>query len=328
MIPIEVEEWHGGISRHLEFVKDRVGSAVRNFCDKKGYAYSGRLKQSRSLCEKLETGRVSQLNEIDDLFGCSIIISSLSDEPSVLETLENMFSRVDIKHRANTDKAPDVFRFEATRFIGRLKSSDPDEGNVSKILFEIQVRTAFEHAWSVSTHQPAYKANTISWRLERLAAQMKALVEQLDSLAVSYSISAETLVGHPHHRTEAEAQVLEAFKGFYESSLIPEESIPEKWGLFAKNVVSLVEAADWGKWVSINDKAAATISEVGKSLENNGGPRFPLSITLFQYVLGSLMQSGVVKTTFRKPNYFPLITSALEQFFPKTRDVEQKCELK
>jgi ppGpp synthetase/RelA/SpoT-type nucleotidyltranferase len=327
MIPIEVDKWHGEISGRLKVVKERVGSAVRNFCDSRGYAYSGRIKESRSLCEKLETGRASRIDEVDDLFGCSIIISSLNEEPEVLESLKGMFDCHKIRHRTDTDKSPDVFRFEATRFIGRLRPSDPDESSLSRILFEIQVRTAFEHAWSVATHGPAYKSDTISWELERLAAQMKALVEQLDSLAVSYSESAATLVRHPHSRTDAAAKILEAFRGFETAGLIPEESVPEKWGLFAKNVVSLANAADWGQHLQLEEKVDRIISSFGGTLQRTDPSQFPFSITLFQYVLGSLIQSEMIKTKMRKKGYYPLITSALEQFFPKTRGVTPRCEL-
>jgi len=128
MIPVEVDRWYDSIARRLEYVKGQVETAVRHLCDQNGYAYSGRLKGIESLCEKLETGRVSQIDEVDDLFGCAIIISSLTEEPMVITALEGMFACDVIRRRTDTDKAPDVFRFEATRLIGRLKLRRPKTG--------------------------------------------------------------------------------------------------------------------------------------------------------------------------------------------------------
>ena len=122
--------------------------------------------------------------------------------------------------------------------------------------------------------------------------------------------------------------ILEAFKNFEATGLIPDEIIPEKWGLFAKNVIALAEAADWRKRIDLEEKAALVITNVGGALRRTSPTKFPFSITLFQYVLGNLVQSGAIRTSFRKDKYFPPITAALEQLFPKTREIEQRCELK
>jgi ppGpp synthetase/RelA/SpoT-type nucleotidyltranferase len=80
-----------------------------------------------------------------------------------------------------------VFRFDCTRFIGRLRS--PDENTRSPIYdipFEVQIKSAFEHAWSATTHLLTYKSSEVNWSKLRLTAQLKAAVEQLDTLVLSF----------------------------------------------------------------------------------------------------------------------------------------------
>jgi len=327
MIPFEVQQWLDRIAPVLEIVRRRAADGIRNYCDENGFAYVGRDKESQSVAEKLETGRVAGLSLLDDLFGCSIIVPSLSHEGQVLTTLDRMFERVELRERHSTKKDPEVFRFQATRFIGRLRITDADDPRLAEVRFEVQIRTAFEHAWSVATHSPAYKSNRVDWRLERLAAQMKALVEQLDSLADSYHQSADVIVAHPCPRTEAESRILAWFLQLKENGWVPEECEPTKWGLFAKNVLELIWVSDWGSPLPVEERIDRLETAVFGEMGARGKANFPRTLSLYQYVLGALVERETIKPRMRRPNYFAPISEALEQYFPKTRAVQPRCNL-
>jgi ppGpp synthetase/RelA/SpoT-type nucleotidyltranferase len=327
MVPLELESWLGGIQSPLGQIRLKVRDAVLAFCGNGGYAYSDRLKDAQSIAEKLETGRVDRLWEIDDLFGCSIIIPNLSHEARVLKRLGEMFVAVTVKTRDATYKDPEVFRFEATRFIGNLKTEATVDERLGSVLFEIQVRTAFEHAWSVATHSEAYKSQRIDWKLERLAAQMKALVEQLDSLAVAYEQSAESLVQHRFARTDCEVKVFDRYRRFMTDGLFPDESQPSKWGLFAKNIVTLADAADWGTRLYLEERVDRLINVVEHELRRLGKSKYPYSLSLFQFTLGVLVETQAIAPNFRKDRYFPPISAALEELFPRTRHVHPRCAM-
>lgn len=326
MVPQEVEHWLSSIRVSLETSKGKVEQAVRHYCDRAGFAYSGRLKSDQSLAEKLETGRISSLESVDDLFGCSIVVPNLSYETGVIEELEGMFEKVALRGRGMTDKNPSQFRFDATRFIGKLRLSETDDQRLG-IPFEIQVRTAFEHAWSVATHKPSYKGERIDWRLERLAAQMKALVEQLDALAVAYDASADALVQHPHFRTACELKVFQAYRQFLESGRIPEECQPERWGLLAKNLVSMADAADWNSRLSLERRTDLLIRAVDGEIGRIGVSGYPLTLSLYEFSLGVLVQNDVIRPRFWRDDYFPPVSNALEDRFPKTRGIQPRCNL-
>ena len=185
MIPASVLQKHKYMRPYLDTLEQHVRDVVAGYCDRKGYAYAGRAKSSESLAEKIETGRFAKWSDLDDLFACTIVIPALTDEPEVLEFLKGAFMEARLRRRGSTRKDPAVFRFDTTRFIGRLRPSDIDRNPVlTATSFEVQVRTAFEHAWSVTTHALTYKADQVDWRHQRLAAQLRSAIEQLDQSGV------------------------------------------------------------------------------------------------------------------------------------------------
>lgn len=48
------------------------------------------------------------------------------------------------------------------------------------VVFEVQVKTFLQHAWSVATHDLVYKSNEVSWSKERIAFQVKAMLEHVE----------------------------------------------------------------------------------------------------------------------------------------------------
>lgn len=176
-------------NEYIPFVKrvsETVKSTLVNFCESKGYAFTSRIKSVESLAEKIETGRFKKWSNLDDLFACTVIIPTLSHEEEVIQFCKNAFEINRTIKRGQNKKAPDVFRFDSTRIYAQIKRTQTlnvdNELSIYNIIFEIQIKSAFEHAWSVSTHDLVYKSSEIDWKKLRLAAQIKANVEQLDTL--------------------------------------------------------------------------------------------------------------------------------------------------
>ena len=48
------------------------------------------------------------------------------------------------------------------------------------VVFEVQIKTILQHAWSLATHDLIYKTDTVSWPLERIAYQVKAMLEHAE----------------------------------------------------------------------------------------------------------------------------------------------------
>ncbi|NEQ38943.1 MAG: hypothetical protein F6K40_22785 [Okeania sp. SIO3I5] len=139
----------------VEEVAKQVKETLLKFCDTKGYAFTSRIKTIESLAEKIETGRFQKWSDLDDLFACTIIIPTLSHEKEVTEFCKSKFEIIKGKtvKRGQNKKSPDTFKFDSTRIYAQLKSNNDiiqeNELSIYQIKFEIQIKSAFEHAWSV-----------------------------------------------------------------------------------------------------------------------------------------------------------------------------------
>src|SRR5262249_23950560 len=148
-------------------------------------------------------------------------------------------------NRGATKKAPDIFRFDCTRFVGRLYS--PEDVSSSEpaynLLFEVQIRTAFEHAWSVATHDLTYKNAEVSWERLRLAAQLKATVEQLDMLVAGFQDSTKFIAQSSWPEIDARKAIVLYFQKLFDEGKLVAELKPKDWTRFAENVSNFLRSS-------------------------------------------------------------------------------------
>ena len=324
IVPQQIKNLYNINATSIDETASKVKNTLLNYCDdNKGFAFLSRKKDLKSLAEKIETGRYKQWADIDDLFACSIIIPTLDLEDSVLEFLSNVFEEVQVKKRGQTQKPPDTFRFDSTRFIGRLKTI-PEIEAVSNILFEVQIRSAFEHAWSVTTHALTYKSEKIDWKLLRLTAQLKASVEQLDSLILGFTESASYITEHKFLEIEIKNKISAFFKDKISSKNIPEELSPESWSRFSDNFYSLMRSAKTNYKEQLDafvNRGFELIEDEIKAMTNNN---FPRSLSLLQFSIGVLAEKEFLPTELKK--YSALITPELLTFYPNSKRIETVFE--
>ncbi|MFZ1586813.1 MAG: hypothetical protein WAT40_18755, partial [Saprospiraceae bacterium] len=308
---------------HFEKVQEIVDQTLINYYSKNHFAYSSRIKELDSLAEKIESGRYNDWNSIDDFIGSVIIIPSIIYEPQILKFLESSFLKVEIKKRGSTLKSPDVFRFDATRFIGKLRPIDSVE-IINTINFEVQIRTAFEHAWSVTTHDLAYKSKTIDWKILRLAAQLKSSVEQLDMISLGAHDIKNSIQEHKWSETEMKRRICLTFEKLLEDKLIPDEIKPKDMSRFSENIYTLLKtnfnSINQKKW---NSELTRILNVLEKQLEFFSSGDFPMSLSLYQLCYGILLKESYIsedtlsKVPFHKSDLF-------ETIFPESKELRIK----
>jgi ppGpp synthetase/RelA/SpoT-type nucleotidyltranferase len=321
--PAQILNKYRSVEPYLEPVRIRVRDALLVLCEREGFALVSRIKGLESVAEKVETGRYSCWSEIDDLVAFTIVIPRLSDELRALEFLREAFDEIALRARGSTFKAPDVFRFDATRFIGRLASPAQEfKAPLFEVPFEVQIRSAFEHAWSVTTHALSYKSSDVSWSKLRLTAQLKSAVEQLDTLVAAFDDATKYIDPSTWPEIRAKADLKDFFDAQLVSGAIPEELAPKDWSRFVDNIFGAVAArrdrprpADIGNWIRRDFEA---------ELVQLGRDSVPLSISLWQLTFASLVKSGTIDTTSRK--HWPLITPELEDLYPPLRDFHPRFD--
>lgn len=321
IIPARILKQHTNSVPYISALKSRVRDVLMNYCEERGYAFISRVKSIDSLAEKIETGRYQRWSDLDDQFACTIIIPTLLDENDVIKFLESVFVPVNIKKRGSSLKPPDAFRFDATRFIGKLiplayvTSPEP----IYDILFEVQVRSAFEHAWSVATHALTYKGNIIDWRLLRLTAQLKAAVEQLDSLILGFEESAKYIGEQEWPEVEAKKAISDYFKDKVDSALIPDELSPKDWSRFSDNFYNLIRSSPWSRGKKLEVAVKQALEEIDTVFGGMSIAMMPRSVSLLQLVIGILTSASIVIPPLYK--YHALITPELELLYPSVKSL-------
>jgi ppGpp synthetase/RelA/SpoT-type nucleotidyltranferase len=278
----------------LRELRDYVSQTLRPYCESQGYMFLDRIKDVESLSEKLEGGRYGSWDELDDLYACTVVIPVPEHEQEVLDKLARNFEPVRTRDRSQVKKAPDVFRFDGLRWYGKMRSQEADrrQPGLEKLTFEVQVLTAFEHALSLVTHDLVYKADNADWRRLRLAAQLKAAVEQLELIIVAFDQAADSVRSSPWPDTDVKSHLIDSFKALVAQGLIPEPLVPGSWRRFADNVVQLIQSFDRNPQ-NLATRVDALLQAARADLSTPGSPAPPLSGSLFRYVLSLVQQPSV-----------------------------------
>ena len=117
------------------------------------------------------------------------------------------------------------------RFYVELKASEglPSESphqKLSGILFEIQIKTFLQHAWNVTTHDLVYKNDEVSWAKQRIAYQIKAMLEHAEiSMDMIENIKESTMLAKSDKRTNRLDEVKKLITDHWEPEALPADLI-------------------------------------------------------------------------------------------------------
>ncbi len=164
-------------------IKEKVDSVIEDNKDS-SWHYFSRIKGIESFAIKIETGRFNLSSIFDDLFAGTLVVKNLSEINSALKLLKKHFKfEYQKPQKINyTHKDSSSFQFDDLRVYFSIKNTQT--GSISsdllKLRFEIQIKTFLQHAWTLATHDLIYKSDIINWSKERIAYQVKAILEQAE----------------------------------------------------------------------------------------------------------------------------------------------------
>ncbi len=140
---------------------------------------SSRVKSPLSLTRKLARPEKTYrtLWEVTDLVGLRVA-TSFEDAIETVARLIEATHAVDFTH--STDKLRfthvDRFGYRSLHYV----CADPASGLPEAFRFEIQVRTALQHAWAEVEHDLGYKADAVPERIRRRFSRVASLLEVAD----------------------------------------------------------------------------------------------------------------------------------------------------
>ena len=146
-----------------------------------------RIKGEASLAGKLERkgSKYSTLSDVTDLFGMRVITFYNDDVDKVAAIVKGIFD-VDWKESVDKRKLHQLtsFGYNSLHYICRIPRSlaqDPAMPELNEFRFEIQMRTALQHVWSVIEHDIGYKgAVQIPPEHRRQFSRLSGMLELID----------------------------------------------------------------------------------------------------------------------------------------------------
>lgn len=154
--------------------------------EKKIVDICGRVKELKSICEKITRKRIGQyevFEKFDDIAGTRCTCEYLDDVYDVLDYIKNnpMFNVIAIDDKIK-DSTQEGYRgihvIVSTQIYYQGKTYD-------NVKVEIQLRTAFQNAWSMKTHQLTYKKDSIeSSEVKEVMRKLSDVLKEADETAL------------------------------------------------------------------------------------------------------------------------------------------------
>lgn len=210
-------------------LRDSVDNVLRT-AKEQNWHYESRIKTLVSYALKLETGRVRDPLAMEDLFACTIVVPTHASVQIARALIASRFEVISTRPASadKTHKRPSAFDFDDLRMYVHLKADDTlPQRTYEKVPFEVQIKTFLQHAWGVSTHDLVYKGNRFSWALERVAFEIKAMLEHAEvSIARAEDLAESDILKLSTPEFEANQTVLTLLeKHWPDAGALPEDRV-------------------------------------------------------------------------------------------------------
>ena len=193
-----------GINENLSKVVEKLIKSIKS----KTWHYYGRIKSIESYALKLETGRYTDPTKLEDFFACTLVVENTIEIKNAIKLLKP-FLKIQYRRPPNekfTHKNSDSFVFDDLRLYATLRSTAARaKGPINEIVFEMQIKTFLQHAWSIATHDLIYKSDKVNWVKQRVAYQVKAMLENAE-VSIEKASTLKKIPGIPLTNEKVEIQ--------------------------------------------------------------------------------------------------------------------------
>lgn len=246
----------------IEKVQKRVDEVFRE-SKHRDWHYTSRIKQPESYALKIETGRFVDPKLLEDFFGCTLVVENASKFVDALAIIKRFFIIKSKRPKSSgfTHKDPHSFQFDDIRLYVKIRKAEYEpEEPIDNVVFEIQIKTFLQHAWTIATHDLIYKTDALNWPKERVAFQVKAMLEQAE-IAIS---SVKHLAATPQlKKTNEEFKNIQKALKFV-NKVFSKDVLPSNTVLLARTIDSL--SKNLGISLEVIESAVAAETSKGKGV--------------------------------------------------------------
>lgn len=224
-----------------ERLREIVDRRIKGFKDPQWH-YESRVKELVSFALKIETGRFEKPAALEDFFACTIVVANSSELQQAEKLICENFALRKRKPKAKkrTHKTPEMFPFDDLRLYVTVRDDpamSPPPPGLSGIIFEVQIKTFLQHAWSIATHDLVYKSDEVDWGKQRIAHQVKAMLEHAEvSIQEASKLAKSRALAKEDQRTKKIKAGISLLKSQWD-----QDELPSDMRRLAENIVTLLE---------------------------------------------------------------------------------------
>lgn len=188
-----------------------------------------RVKNFESAYTKyLEKGYSDPFNEITDFVALRVIVFVENDIELASEALRGVFE-VDEDNTVDKRQPPTAgmvgYRSLHIVFaLGKERAKLPEYQNISNVRFEVQIRTALQHAWAEIEHKQNYKSQfslptELQHRLMRISGTLEMIDREFSNITLEAQKYAIEVREDPNDQTRDESISEIALKALFERAV-------------------------------------------------------------------------------------------------------------
>ncbi|WP_346294337.1 hypothetical protein [Sphaerothrix gracilis] len=204
-----------------------VSAKIKPAVESQDWFFIHRVKTLESFALKLETGRIDNPLEPDDFYACTIVVSTQSEIETAERLIESFYTPQFRKPERDDDthKEASSFVFDDLRlYVTRGESAGRENADLEGLLFEIQIKTILQYAWGRATHDLIYKTDSVSWPKERIAFQVKAMLEHAElAIADANNLSRSSAIAKKDRKTSSVLKIIDQIERIWPSDALPED---------------------------------------------------------------------------------------------------------
>ncbi|WP_299939216.1 hypothetical protein [uncultured Nitratireductor sp.] len=222
-----IRDAYNAVRGDYERLSDEVRAKLEPQVSAKKWFFISRLKEQESFALKIETGRVDDPRRMEDFFACTIVVPTVSQVVEAEALVEKVYC---VEKRRppldeKTHKKASDFVFDDLRlYLKRGPSQKGRNDDLDGMIFEVQIKTILQHAWGIASHDLIYKTDNVSWPKERIAFQVKAMLEHAEiAIAEAERLAESPAISKNDRDTADTLKIIHVMRGFWTADRLPSD---------------------------------------------------------------------------------------------------------